>query len=134
MKIEAGKKYKARNGEVYGPLVAVYSPFFEGEVYGFIDPNKRIDEEYRFDFYPDGRYFNDGIDSRADLIEEVNQASMPTISLSAASILFDTLEKIVEESLKPELTIHDAQKKRYSQWAIDMAMEGLMKFQKELQK
>ena len=133
MKIEAGKKYKARNGEVYGPLVAVYGPFLDSEIIGFIDPDKRIDEEGRFDFYPDGRYFNDGTDSR-DLIEEVNQASMPTVSLYAASILFDTLEKIVEESLKPELTIHDAQKNRYSQWAVDMAMEGLIKFEKELRK
>lgn len=82
MKLEAGKTYKARNGKVYGPLVAIYSTSDENKIVGFIDPNKR---EFfagelqlaRFDFYPNGQFNYMGTDPR-DLIEEINDGCTPS--------------------------------------------------------
>jgi hypothetical protein len=72
MKLEYGKKYKTRGGQIVGPLVEV------PHTWGVDDGYKFGDTETGMSWSCNGGYWDFGKDSDRDIVEEVTEESQAT--------------------------------------------------------
>lgn len=62
---------------------------------------------------------------RAEAIAYASPTQVQTVAVANTRLLREALEEIVSGGSKPELSIHDQQRNRYSKWAVDIASAAL---------